>query len=173
MEYTVSYSGLNNANAFETAVSYDTEKLELVKAESCLENTVFTDVQDENGVADVIVGTTAPLSGPSKKEVVKYTFALKDGVKAGSTKIELVKANTVKNNQTNANDVVSRITDAEVVTLIHSYKDASDVNKDGKWTLADLSIALNYYQTTETAYDINLDGIVNTLDYVLISEYIR
>ena len=54
-----------------------------------------------------------------------------------------------------------------------SYKDASDVNKDGKWTLADLSIALNYYQTTETAYDINLDGIVNTLDYVLISEYIR
>ena len=173
VEYTVSYSGLNNANAFETAVSYDTEKLELVKAESCLENTVFTDVQDENGVADVIVGTTAPLSGPSKKEVVKYTFALKDGVKAGSTKIELVKANTVKNNQTNANDVVSRITDAEVVTLIHSYKDASDVNKDGKWTLADLSIALNYYQTTETAYDINLDGIVNTLDYVLISEYIR
>ncbi len=45
--------------------------------------------------------------------------------------------------------------------------------KDGKWTLADLSIALNYYQTTEIAYDINLDGIVNTLDYVLISEYIR
>ena len=28
VEYTVSYSGLNNANAFETAVSYDTEKLE-------------------------------------------------------------------------------------------------------------------------------------------------
>jgi len=55
VEYTVSYSGLNNANAFETAVSYDTEKLELVKAESCLENTVFTYVQYENGVADVIV----------------------------------------------------------------------------------------------------------------------
>ena len=42
-----------------------------------------------------------------------------------------------------------------------------------KKVLPDLSIALMYYQTSEASCDINLDGVVNTLDYIIIASYIR
>ena len=40
-------------------------------------------------------------------------------------------------------------------------------------TLADLAIALVNYQTAEASCDVNLDGEVNTLDYVIIASYAK
>ena len=70
-------------------------------------------------------------------------------------------------------DVVSTIIKGEATTTIYSYKAASDINKDGSVTLADLAIALVNYQTAEASCDVNLDGEVNTLDYVIIASYAK
>lgn len=177
VEYTVSFNNILNTNAFETALSYDESQLELVSVESCLENTIFTDVATENGVSDVMVGVTAPFSADTATDVVKYTFRLKEGVDVDQVTVKLTKADTVQvltdGETVDSEDVTSTILKGEATTIIHSYQKASDVNEDGEVTLADLSIALMYYQTSEASCDINLDGVVNTLDYIIIASYIR
>ena len=41
------------------------------------------------------------------------------------------------------------------------------------YTIADLSIALMYYKSDNASRDINLDGTVDVLDYIIIASYIR
>lgn len=177
LEYTVSFDNIVNTNAFETAISYDESVMELVSAESCLENTIFTDVKTENGVSDVVVGVQNAFSSDEKVSVVKYTFKLKEDNVKDEAIVKLTKADTVEiiqnGEKVDSEDVKSTMIKDEAVTTIYSYKKASDINKDGEITLADLAIALSYYQTAEVTCDINLDGTVNTLDYVIVTSYIR
>lgn len=176
LEYTVSFDNITNANAFETALEYDESVMELVKVESCLEDTLYVDEKTENGVSDYIIGTKTAISSDEKMDVVKYTFKLKDGAQADNVAVTLTKADTVNlvnsDNGATADDIKASIIKDTVNTVIYSYEDASDINNDGKVTLADLSVALTYYQLTERSCDINLDGVVNALDYVIITSFI-
>ena len=176
LEYTVSFDNITNANAFETALEYDESVMELVKVESCLEDTLYVDEKTENGVSDYIVGTKTAISSDEKMDVVKYTFKLKEGAQADNVAVTLTKADTVNlvnaDNGATADDIKASIIKDTVNTVIYSYEDASDINNDGKVTLADLSVALTYYQLTERSCDINLDGVVNALDYVIITSFI-
>ncbi len=110
-----------------------------------------------------MVGVQEAFSSEEKKEIVTYTFLLKEGADVDEVNVELVKADTVQ-----------VLTDGETITsedikstIIYSYEKASDINGDGAVTLADLSVALAYYQTKEERCDINLDGVVDTLDYII------
>ena len=176
LEYTVSFDNITNANAFETALEYDESVMELVKVESCLEDTLYVDEKTENGVSDYIIGTKTAISSDEKMDVVKYTFKLKEGAQADNVAVTLTKADTVNlentDNDATADDIKASIIKDTVNTVIYSYEDASDINNDGKVTLADLSVALTYYQLTERSCDINLDGVVNALDYVIITSFI-
>ncbi|MEE1061390.1 MAG: metallophosphoesterase [Ruminococcus sp.] len=176
LEYTVSFDNITNANAFETALEYDESVMELVKVESCLEDTLYVDEKTENGVSDYIIGTKTAISSDEKMDVVKYTFKLKEGAQADNVAVTLTKADTVNlvnsDNGATADDIKASIIKDTVNTVIYSYEDASDINNDGKVTLADLSVALTYYQLTERSCDINLDGVVNALDYVIITSFI-
>ena len=176
LEYTVSFDNITNANAFETALEYDESVMELVKVESCLEDTLYVDEKTENGVSDYIIGTKTAISSDEKMDVVKYTFKLKEGAQADNISVTLTKADTVNlentDNGATADDIKASIIKDTVNTVIYSYEDASDINNDGKVTLADLSVALTYYQLTERSCDINLDGVVNALDYVIITSFI-
>lgn len=167
LEYTVSFDNIVSANAFETELSYDENVMELVGVESCLENTLYTDVEG----TDAIAGVKDAFSSDEKVDVVKYTFKLKEGVNVDEVSVTLTQADTV--DTTTASDVTSTIVVGEAVTKIYSYKKASDINKDGDVTLADLSVALGYYQTAEESCDINLDGVVDSLDYVIITSFIE
>lgn len=175
LEYTVSFDNIANANAFETALTYDESVMELVSVESLLANTVYTDAKTENGISDFILGVQSPMEMTEKTDVVKYVFQLKEGVKAESVTVELTKADTVDvlagDTGTTSEDVKAFIVDGQVNTVIYSYEAASDINNDGTVTLADLSVAVAYYQTAESSCDINLDGVVNTLDYVIITSF--
>lgn len=175
IEYTVSFDNIANANAFETALTYDESVMELVSVESLLGNTVYTDAKTENGVSDFILGVQNPMEMTEKTDVVKYVFRLKEGVKAESVTVELTKADTVDvltgDIGTTSEDVKAFIVNGQVNTVIYSYEAASDINNDGTVTLADLSVAVAYYQTAESNCDINLDGVVNTLDYVIITSF--
>lgn len=176
LEYTVSFDNITNANAFETALEYDESVMELVKVESCLEDTLYVDEKTENGVSDYIIGTKIAISTDEKMDVAKYTFKLKEGAQADNVAVTLTKADTVNlvnaDNGATADDIKASIIKDTVNTVIYSYEDASDINNDGKVTLADLSVALTYYQLTEKSCDINLDGVVNALDYVIITSFI-
>ena len=176
LEYTVSFDNITNANAFETALEYDESVMELVKVESCLEDTLYVDEKTENGVSDYIIGTKTAISSDEKMDVVKYTFKLKEGAQADNVAVTLTKADTVNlvnsDNGATADDIKASIIKDTVNTVIYSYEEASDINNDGKVTLADLSVALTYYQLTERSCDINLDGVVNALDYVIITSFI-
>lgn len=176
LEYTVSFDNITNANAFETALEYDESVMELVNVESCIEDTLYVDEKTENGVSDYIIGTKTAISSDEKMDVVKYKFKLKEGVQADKVSVTLTKADTVNlentDNGATADDIKASIVKDTVNTVIYSYEDASDINNDGKVTLADLSVALTYYQLTERSCDINLDGVVNALDYVIITSFI-
>ena len=176
LEYTVSFDNITNANAFETALEYDESVMELVKVESCLEDTLYVDEKTENGVSDYIIGTKTAISSDEKMDVVKYTFKLKEGAQADNVSVTLTKADTVNlvntDNGATSDDIKASIVKDTVNTVIYSYEEASDINNDGKVTLADLSVALTYYQLTERSCDINLDGVVNALDYVIITSFI-
>lgn len=175
LEYTVSFDNITNANAFETALTYDESVMELVNVESCLEDTLYVDEQTENGVSDYIIGTKTAISSDEKMDVAKYTFKLKEGAQADNVSVTLTKADTVNlvntDNGATSDDIKASIVKDTVNTVIYSYEDASDINNDGKVTLADLSVALTYYQLTEKSCDINLDGVVNALDYVIITSF--
>lgn len=176
LEYTVSFDNITNANAFETALTYDESVMELVKVESCIEDTLYVDEKTENGVSDYIIGTKTAISSDEKMDVVKYTFKLKEGAQADNVSVTLTKADTVNlvntDNGATSDDIKASIVKDTVNTVIYSYEEASDINNDGKVTLADLSVALTYYQLTERSCDINLDGVVNALDYVIITSFI-
>lgn len=177
--YYVTANHLNQVNAIQANVSYNSDVLELVEAKSALEHTIFTDVADENGVASVIVGLDTPLTTEAAVNVVSYTFKIKD------TSVENITTNLLKSevavlvydengNLVEAKDVEPTQIVSEIVTKFYSYEGASDIDKDGKITLADLAIALTFYQSTEqSTYDINLDGIVDVLDYVIIASKVR
>ena len=108
---------------------------------------------------------------------MKYTFRLKEGVVTEQAEVALLKADTVQvtamEGGITSTDVVATIMKDKAATVIYSYERASDINKDGEVTLADLSIAFVYYQMAEATCDINLDGIDNTLEYVIIGSYIK
>lgn len=177
LEYTVQYDNINEANAFEVALSYDTNVLELTESASCLDDTIFTDSSDENGVASLIIGLQNPVSSSVRRNVAKFSFKIKDGVDVDEIIVKLIKADTVElsdiEDQLSALDIASETVKGEVVTEFYSYEKACDINKDGKVTLADLAIALTKYQTTEEKCDVNRDDIVNVLDYVMIASYME
>ncbi|MCR4903161.1 MAG: metallophosphoesterase [Butyrivibrio sp.] len=177
LEYTVQYDNINEANAFEIALSYDTNVLELTESASCLDDTIFTDSSDENGVASLIIGLQTPVSSSVRRNVAKFSFKIKDGVDVDEIIVKLIKADTVElsdiEDQLSALDISSETVKGEVVTEFYSYEKACDINKDGKVTLADLAIALTKYQTTDEKCDINRDDIVNVLDYVMIASYME
>ena len=178
LEYTVLFDDIVNANAFDLRVSYEADKVDLVSAESSLEDTIYySDDLKTAGEAGLLVGVQNPITTNEKTAVAKFSFKLKDGVEADEVTVKLVKADTVEITETEENtdskDIASTIAKADANTEIYSYRKACDINKDGKVTLADLSIALLKYQTADEKSDVNRDGVVNVLDYVMIQSYME
>lgn len=177
LQYTVQFDNIKEANAFEVALSYDAEVMELVEAKSCFDNVIFSDSSNENGQVRLLMGLQDTVSSEVRCNVATFTFTLKEGVEVDSVLTKLVKADTVElsevEEEVNAEDVASDTVKSEVATEIYSYEKASDINKDGRVTLADLAIALAEYQTSEEKCDINRDGIVNVLDYVMLASYMN
>ena len=178
VSYTVSMENLKDVNAYQAEISYDENVLELVSAQSNLENTLFSNTTDENGKAGIVIGTSDTVTNEGKTNVATFTFKLKETAPVGDTTVTLVKAQsaqkiTNEDGSFDAVDVTPNMGEDTVVTEIYSYRAASDINGDGKVTLADFSIALSYYQsTTETRCDIDRDGVVDTKDYILIQSYL-
>jgi hypothetical protein len=181
--YTVSYNGITDANAFDTTVEYDSDVLELVKAESIEMdgNEVMIDQKSEptGGQARLITGLKNAVSGES--DVAQFTFKAKQPVTADDTTVTLVRADTVNatikdGKLTESADVAAVIANGTATTTFHKYSNAADVNGDGKVTLADLSLALGKYQSADPAdrdYDVDLSGVVDALDFVIISSFIE
>jgi hypothetical protein len=108
--------------------------------------------------------------------VVRYVFKAIQPVSASETSVQVINADTVRGDGNGTyTDFKALINDAEATTEFYFYAKASDVNKDGKVTLADLALALDRYQSVDVAdkaYDIDLSGVVDSLDYVIIISFI-
>jgi hypothetical protein len=182
--YTVSYSDIVNANAFDTTVEYDKDVLEFVRAESAFDaDALLMDKVSEpaDNRARVITGLEDVIPQAGKQDVARFIFKTKKPfTPVDDTTVKLVNADTVRATIDNgkiltSKDVAAVIAAGEATTTFYSYERASDINKDGKVTLADLSLALGKYQSNvqaDRAYDIDLSGVVDTLDYVIISSFI-
>lgn len=181
VQYTVSYNNLVNANAFDTEIEYDSDVLEFVDAESFGSNVLVHDVTAADGKARVITGLGNVIGSAAKQDIVTFTFKVKTPVHVDSTTVTLKKADTVKafiedGKVTVSKDITGSLDQDKAVTAIYSYEKASDIDGNGRVTLADLSMALSRYQSTAAAdkkYDINLDGVVDGKDFVIISSYIK
>jgi hypothetical protein len=180
--YTVSYSDIVNANAFDTTIEYDSDVLELVEAKSVVAGSdiLVDEVSSKDGRVRVITGLRNVIAQSDKQDVAQFTFRTKKPVTADDTTVTLVRADTVKatienGKITDSSDVAAIIEQGNASTTFYSYAKAADINKDGKVTLADLSLALGKYQSADPAdrkYDIDLSGVVDALDYVIISTFI-
>lgn len=99
---------------------------------------------------------------------------MKETAESGNTNVKLTKADSAQaviedGKVVGAFDTTPIYDSDKVDTTIYTYTKASDINGDGKITLADLSIALGNYQGTDKKYDIDLDGVVNAKDFIIIS----
>jgi len=174
VSYTASLKDVRNTNAFNMQVEYDPNVMEFVKAESLLEGTIFSDVKNENGKASIIVGTQNLITNSANTNIAKFTFKMKETAESGNTNVKLTKADSAQaviedGKVVGAFDTTPIYDSDKVDTTIYTYTKASDINGDGKITLADLSIALGNYQGTDKKYDIDLDGVVNAKDFIIIS----
>ena len=172
--YTASLNDIKNTNAFNMEVSYDANVMEFVKAESLLDGTILSNVKNENGKASIIVGLRNLLTNKGSSNVAKFTFKMKASAEAGSTNVTLSKADsaqaTIKDGKViGALDMVASYNTNKIITKIYTYSKASDINGDGKITLVDLSLSLLNYQGTDKKYDIDLDGVINAKDYIIMS----
>ncbi|MDR1570921.1 MAG: metallophosphoesterase [Clostridiales Family XIII bacterium] len=182
IEYVVSYANLVNANAFETGVEYDAGKLEFVRAESLADGTVLSSVVTTDGGIDLITGLSQPISAESQ-DVAKFVFKVRADAQLGQTTVSLVKADTVNATMDDgailaSADVQAEITGGASTSITDDVPDVpGDMNDDGEFTLADLSMALGRYQSTDAAdlseYDLNGDGVVDTADFIIICLNIR
>lgn len=177
--YTVAYNNLSGADAFDTVIEYDADVLEFVGAEALPGNVLINQVDDsETGKVRMLIGLADGITAETQN-VAAFTFRAKKPVTVDSTAVRLTRADTVattgSGEDKTAVDVPAVIGEGEAVTAFYSYRKASDVNGDGRITLADLSLALGRYQSINPAdkkYDINLDGIVDAKDFIIISGYI-
>jgi hypothetical protein len=180
--YTVSYNDIVNANAFDTTIAYDGDVLEFVGARSVVTGSdiVIDQASNTGNRARVITGLRNVIAQSAGQNVAEFTFKAKKPVVVDDTTVRLVRADTVKatidnGKIVNSKDVAAVLTGDEAKTTFYSYEKAADINKDGKVTLADLSLALGKYQSNDPddrKYDIDLRGVVDALDYVIISSFI-
>jgi hypothetical protein len=182
LTYTVSYNDLVNANAFDTAIEYDGDVLEFVGAKSLDvegNQVLVNQVTAENNQVRVLTGLKNVIE-TGNRDIAAFTFKIRKPVTAVGTTVKLLRANTVRVTLEDgrivaSEDVAAVVENAETHTGFYSYKKASDINKDGKVTLADLSLALGKYQSNDSAdkaYDIDLSGVVDALDFVIVSSFI-
>ena len=179
LTYTVAYNNLKNADAFDVEIEYDSDVLELVKTENVAGTPIVNEVFDAvEGKVRAIIGLEQVINA-DKKDVVEFKFRVKKPCIVDDTTVTLTRADTVAasgiGNDKTAKDISAAINTDKAVTSFYSYKKASDVNGDGKVTLADLSMAMGRYQSEDAAdkkYDIDLSGKVDARDFVIISGYI-
>jgi hypothetical protein len=188
--YVVSYANLVNANAFNTVIEYDNAALEFVRAESLPGNVLISSVDaNEDGKVGLITGLNAVTESADKLDVAAFVFKVREQAQLGETIVKLLRADTVSaqigedGSIVGATDVAAAIADETAATDITEDEIPEvptvpgDANGDGAMTLADLSIALAHYQSTDEAdlelYDLNSDGVIDTADYILICVAIR
>lgn len=167
---TVSMRGLTGLNSFDVAVSYDSDIFEMAEVKSLLDNTVIAADKSAEGTARMIIGTSAAVSGDA--DVLQVVLKLKEKAAPGSTKLAIKSINTSATNGEGTFEGPVAIAVGEDTVEIISYRAASDINGDGLVTLADLSIALSKYQSTDASCDIDRSGTVDTADFIILTGFI-
>lgn len=167
---TVSMKELAGLNSFDVAVAYDSDVFEVAEVKSLLDKTTIAADKSTEGTVRMIIGTSEAVSGDV--DVMQIVLKLKEGATAGNTDITIQNINTAVTNDDGTFEGPVAITDGEETVEAVSYRDAADINNDGSVTLADLSIALNNYQTNNADCDIDGSGVVDTADFIIMTGFI-
>lgn len=167
---TVSAKNVSNLNSFDVAVSYDQDVFEVSQVKSLLNNTTIAVDKSTQGTARMILGTTTPVSGDV--DVMEVVLNLKDNATLGDAEFTLTAMNTAGTTQNGTFESPVAIADGSETVRVISYRENSDINEDGAVTLADLSIALSNYQTSNADCDIDASGVVDTADLIILTGYI-
>lgn len=162
-----------NVNTFRAKVKYDTTVLHLEKTECCFDDVLLNTVEEKDGVIDALMGLQNVKTITESTKVMHLQFKALEGITIDKTEIRLesFECASVKNEE-GINNEVNKTEDTMEV-ILYTYEYGSDINRDGKITLADLSIALANYQKSEDSCDINKDGTVDVLDYVIIAGFLK
>lgn len=173
VECFVNMNNAINVNTFRAQISYDPEVLTLETAESVYENALIESVEEANGVIDILTGLADVQTVTEDTPVAHCVFTVKEGVLVNETilKLESFECASVVDGEGLNNQVNNIENTLEVV--LYTYEYGSDLNQDGTVTLADLSVALTNYQTAAVQGDVNRDGIVDVLDFVIIAGFIQ
>lgn len=167
---TVSIKGLNGLNTFDAAIAYDPEVFEVAEVKSLLAGTVITADKSTEGLVRLIVGTNVAVYGDV--DLLQVVLTLKDGASPGNTALSIESLNTSATNEDGTFEGPVAITAGKEIIEIISYRRTADINGDGAVTIADLSIALSKYQSTDAACDIDRSGVVDTADFILLAGFI-
>lgn len=183
--FTISMNQLVKSNAFDITVKYDSNSYDIANIQYLVPGLTTISVSDSDGTLRLIFGKTdnKTITANDYTDLVKLTLVPKSPQVSQSATVQLVKANTsILYTNTGKNDitadaayVLGQSTDSSIIQL------GSDINKDGKVTLADLSMALAYYMDDKDSInwsdvkiaDVNGDGVIDIVDLQLITGFIK
>lgn len=184
IEFYYAIGHANQVNALDATFQFDSKKLKFKQAELVSENEGVIEhkvIENDGGDNEVTVsgdtvriaaGMTAPVMSEEFKDVVKLTFELVGGKADGETTAELKLLQSTLAVSVTHKETISTIEADTATVTVGKEKNIYDLNGDGKVTVADLSIALDFYRSKQgdanweaaKKADFNGDGVVDLAD---------
>jgi hypothetical protein len=188
VSYQVSIDQVKNANVFEVSAKFDASKLIYANFELTLPNAAvvsgpkYNEVTGQFSITFVLAGAGLTYTSEASAPVLTVNFTLRDSVKVGDIVEAALTSFDVTATDGNTADTKGAKLDpsAAVFTVANSLR--YDADKDGVITVRDISLIIyNHYLSRKGQlgwgaaqyYDANGDGIIDLVDIIIISTYIK
>jgi hypothetical protein len=188
VSYQVNLGQVENANVFEVSAKFDASKLSYAGYDLALPNAAavsdakYNEVTGQFTLTFVLAGAGLTYTSEASAPVLTVNFALRDSVKLGDTveatlasfKVTTTDGTTAVTQEANLDPSVAAFTAANSLRY--------DTDKDGLITVRDISLIIyNHYLSRKGQlgwnaaqyYDANGDGIIDLVDIIIISTYIK
>ncbi|WP_336775936.1 metallophosphoesterase [Paenibacillus sp. MMO-58] len=180
VDFYVAVGKLTNVNTIDVTFKYDATKFTFDTksgAELLDKTNGFLQANETApGTIRVIAGFQEhPLTLTEYSDLIKLSFKPIEPI-ADNVQADVQLDDVIVNSSSENSDLGAIFDKLPSSILIRSYKDITDLFKDGKLTSADLSVAIDHYRASSTdadwatskLADVNFDGKVDLTDFTII-----
>jgi hypothetical protein len=187
VSYQVNLSQVKNANVFEISAQFDASKLSYVNYELALPSAAaisakYNETTGEFTLTFALAGAGLTYTSEIATPVLTVNFAVRDSVKVGDT----VESTLTSFEVTTTDGITADKSTATLNPSIAGFTATNylryDADGDGAITTKDISLIIyNYYLTRRgqlgwdkaLIFDANGDGIIDLVDIITVSTYIK
>lgn len=178
-EFYLAVSNAKKLNAIDASFTFDSTKFELKSAVALVDADKVIDTSITGNTLRVMAGFPLSVTSSPFVDLVKITLVPLD---ANTNNVQAtLSLDSATSTLADVNEGVDALKDGDNASIsIRSLADLSDIKRDGKLNVEDLSLALQYYRATpqDTNWndalnaDINFDNIVDLTDFTVIIKQI-